>query len=224
MGFWSFVGAAFDAAISVVSSVCSTLGSFGSSLLKTIEAFSPYLKLIVDVVSAVVNSLGIFKKEYTPEDYGAALRQAEKKPEDFDSINAYIDYLSAEMRAGRIDLNKEKSDIDKWADTVLGVGLGIKSLDEKFKLQTSAEFWKGMGEKFNEGKIDEKDVESILKNSSQNNINSEDLACYVQNQPLVNGTKPSDISQTLKEVLKESKPELTEQEQKDKFNALLRND
>ncbi|MDL0108620.1 hypothetical protein NYG93_06010 [Campylobacter felis] len=220
MGFWSFVGTA----ISAVSSVCSTLGSFGSSLFKTIGALSPHLKLIVDVVSAVVNSLGIFKKEYTPEDYGAALRQAEKKPEDFDSINAYIDYLSAEMRAGRIDLNKEKSDIDKWADTALGVGLGIKSLDEKFKLQTSTEFWKGMGKKFNEGKIDEKDVESILKNSSQNNINSEDLVRYMQNQPLANGTKPSDISQTLKEALKESKPELTEQEQKDKFNALLRND
>ena len=67
------------------------------------------------------------------------------------------------MKAGRIDLNKEKSDIDKWADIALGVGLGIKSLNEKFELQTSAEFWKGMGEKFNEGKIDEKDVGSILK-------------------------------------------------------------
>ena len=48
--FWSLAGTAISAAISVVSSVCSTLGSFGSSLFKTIEAFLPYLKSIVDVV------------------------------------------------------------------------------------------------------------------------------------------------------------------------------
>ena len=40
--------------------------------------------------------------------------------------------------------------------------------------------WSGIGlgiaKKFNEGKIDEKDVESILKNFSQNNINSEDFS------------------------------------------------
>ncbi|CAM3467368.1 hypothetical protein CAUP111243_05405 [Campylobacter upsaliensis] len=53
-----------------------------------------------------------------------------------------------------------------------GIGLGIANLNN----QTSTEFWKGMGKKFNEGKIDEKDVESILKNSSQNNINSEDFS------------------------------------------------
>ena len=53
-----------------------------------------------------------------------------------------------------------------------GIGLRIANLNDR----TSAEFWKGMGKKFNEGKIDEKDVESILKNSSQNNINSEDFS------------------------------------------------
>ena len=69
MSFWSLAGTAISAAISVVSSVCSTLGSFGSSLFKTIEAFLPYLKSIVDVVFGGGKFPGIFEKEYTPDNY-----------------------------------------------------------------------------------------------------------------------------------------------------------
>lgn len=219
MGFWSTLGSIISEGISAVG---QALGKVGMLIGTLASALAPHIALICSVVSAICSVIGLFKDKHEAEDYGAAMRQAEKKPEDFDSTNDYIDYLSEEIREGRIDLDKEKSEAEKWIDRSMGSALGIMAINEKFGLESGVAFWKGIGQKFEEGKLDGKDIESILKNASQKGIDIEDIGFYVQNEEPKNGSKKSDISQSLKDSLKESKPELSEQELTQKYNELVK--
>ncbi|RTJ79959.1 hypothetical protein C3H43_01870 [Campylobacter jejuni] len=221
MGFFDTLSAIGSAIGSAVSTVCGALGSVGAKLGSIIGPLVPHIGTIVGIIDAVVKIFGIFKQEYSLEDYGAAMREAEKKPKDFDNINAYIDYLNEEMKEGRINLNREKSALDKGIDQSLGAGLAIMVINEKYKLQTGAEFWLGMGKKFNEGKLDAQDVETIIIKSSQKGINAEDIGSYMQNKNLENGTKPSVISDMLEESLKNN-PALSDQECKKKLRDLIK--
>ncbi|WP_086243206.1 hypothetical protein [Campylobacter devanensis] len=146
MGLFDAIGSVIGAVCSAVGSVCSAVGGAIAAGISTLAtAIAPYLATVATIVSAIANVLGIFKENDRPEHLAQAMEQMDKKPEDFDSINEYIDYLREGIRSGEVKLNDNLSDIQKAAYTATGAALGIKAIDEKYQLQTSDEFWGAMG-------------------------------------------------------------------------------
>ncbi|MCV3402847.1 hypothetical protein L8V85_02605 [Campylobacter sp. IFREMER_LSEM_CL2090] len=209
---------------STVNSACVISGSILTLAEKFLGDKYPHLKTASIIISIIGQITGLFNKDDNVEDLGAAMRQSDKKPEDFDSINAYIDYLKSEIKAGNINLNEEKTDIQKAVDTALGSGLTIKALDEKYSLKTSAEFWNFTAKKVDEGKLDATDVNSLLKTASEKKIDVNDVANYVDDKKLESGASKSEISAFIKESFKEANPSLSDDDVTSKFNTLVRKD
>ena len=50
------------------------------------------------LISAVSTFMGLTKKDEKQEELGAKASLSDKKPQDFDSYQAYIDYLSNDIK------------------------------------------------------------------------------------------------------------------------------
>ncbi|MCV3402848.1 hypothetical protein L8V85_02610 [Campylobacter sp. IFREMER_LSEM_CL2090] len=225
MGFWDTVCSIGSAIVSGISSACKAIGgAIMDGIGKLAGAILPHIGTLSSFLNIIGQITGLFNKDDNVEDLGAAMRQSDKKPEDFDSINAYIDYLKSEIKAGNINLNEEKTDIQKAVDTALGSGLTIKALDEKYSLKTSAEFWNFTAKKVDEGKLDATDVNSLLKTASEKKIDVNDVANYVDDKKLESGASKSEISAFIKESFKEANPSLSDDDVTSKFNTLVRKD
>ena len=222
MGLFSAIGAVFSAVGGAISTVCSAVGgaiAAGIGVLAT--AIAPFLGPVATIVSAIANVIGIFKENERPEHLGQAMEQMDKKPEDFDSINEYIDYLREGIRSGEVKLNNNLSDTEKLAYTATGTALGIKAIDEKYQLQTSAEFWGAMGSKLEKGKITPDEVNKILETSSTNNISAENVTNYINGDKMTNGQKASGVSDAIEGGLKAANPNMSDEEITSRFNKLI---
>lgn len=223
MGFFSAIGGFISGCVGAVASVCSSIGgAVASGISALVATIAPHLSTIVQIVSVIAQVIGIFSKEDDVEDLGAAMRQCAKKPEDFDSINAYIDYLRNEIKEGRVDLNKEKTQMESAVDNALGCGLVIKGIEEKYQLSTSGEFWVFAAKKVDEGKLNADDVNSMLKTASEKNIKVDDMVNYVEGKEV--SVPKSEISSSIKESLASADSNLSEGEITKKFNELVRKD
>ena len=113
MGFWSDLGSAIGSICSAIGSVCSAIGgAIASKIGALATTIAPFLGPVAQAVVAIAQIIGIFIKDDNVEDLGEAMRKADKKPEDFDSINDYITYLRAEIKSGNITLDTNKTEID----------------------------------------------------------------------------------------------------------------
>lgn len=219
MGFLDFVGSVCSA----IGSVCCAIGgAIATGIGALANAIAPYLGPLGQIVIAIAQTLGILDKDDNLEDLGEAMRKSDKKPEDFDSINDYIAHLREEIKSGKIALDEGKTDLQKNIDTALGAGLSIKAIDEKYNLQTSAEFWVFSGKKFEEGKLDTDEIHSMLKTASDKKMNPTDMANYVEDKELSSGVQKSEVSSAIKESLQEANPTLSKEEITEKFNTLIR--
>lgn len=227
MGFWSGICSAVSSVCSFVSSACSAIGgavaracgAVAESILKmSPNTIGEIIKVIVAIAGAC---LGMGEDEKI-EDYGAAMRQAEKKPEDFNTIQEYIAYLREEIKSGRIDLSSPKSEIEQFADKALGASLMIKGIDEKYKLKTSVDFWGTMGKKFEEGKINEKELDSVLKNCGDKQVDADNVSRYLNNEDLKGGQTKSEVSSIIVDSLKEANPKMSDSEVTTRFNNAIK--
>lgn len=216
MGFFSGIGSLFSSAI---SSVCSVLGSIGPTVMKISTTIAPYLNTIMSVISTIAQVIGLITKEDKAEVIGAAMRQAEKKPDDFDKISDYIAYLRGEVKDGKIDL--EVDNTQKEIDKALGASLFIKGIEEKYGFSTSTEFWGSIGKKVSEKKLDTDDVGAMLKTASGEKVSLDELANYINNKEMSTKSK-NEVSSVIESALKEAKPELSQNELIAKFNELLK--
>lgn len=210
---------------SLASSCFSAMGSALSGVFTALTTgLMPFLAVALPIVSAIANLLGIGQEDIEPEQYGEAMSLADKKPEDFDSINEYIDYLSAEIKEGNIDFSQSKTDIEKATYKAMGCSLMVKGIDEKYNLETDAEFWGSMGEKFNEGKIDENEVKGILESCSKSGVSPANVASYVKLEKLDDDVNKSEISNSIITGIKEANPTMSDEDTLNRFNTLLKKD
>ncbi|MEE3711868.1 hypothetical protein V2I22_02440 [Campylobacter sp. CLAX-7218-21] len=222
MGFWSSVGSFIGGCCSAIGSICSGIGGAVMGAIGALATtIAPFLGPVATIVSVIANILGIFKENERPEDLGQAMEQMDKKPEDFDSINEYIDYLREGIRSGEVKLNDNLSDIQKAAYTATGAALGIKAIDEKYQLQTSAEFWGAMGKKFEEGKITPIEITKILETSSKNSVSAENVTNYINGDKMTDGQKASGVSDAIEGGLKAANPSMSDEEITSRFNKLI---
>ncbi|MCR5587510.1 MAG: hypothetical protein K6F77_08255 [Lachnospiraceae bacterium] len=237
MGFFGALVGGFVAALGAIGSAISGIASAvaGSGIFSGIASFAanlaskigigslPLLILtIVDVVTRVAELLGIRKQDDVPMDELAYRAEvSDKKPEDFDSINEYIDFLNNE-----IELTPEQrkrfenlTEDEKIAYKTVGSAMQIKAIDEKYNITTSEAFWKDVAEM----KIKADEVNGYLKAMSETNIKeSESITNYLKGNSI--NENRNTVAETVKTGLKYSYPELsTDEEVEEKLAEIRQN-
>ncbi|WP_086287392.1 hypothetical protein [Campylobacter sp. P0085] len=173
------------------------------------------------IVSEIAKALDIFKENDRPEHLGQAMEQMNKKLENFDSINEYIDYLREGIKSGEVKLIRNLSDTEKASYTATVTALGIKAIDEKYQLQPSDIFWVTMGGKFQKGKITPDEINKILEISSKNSVSAENVANYINGDGMTGGQRASGVADVIEDGLKAANPNMSDEEIASRFNKLL---
>ncbi|WP_405632163.1 hypothetical protein [Pseudoalteromonas sp. Ld20] len=140
MGFWSGLCSAVSSACSVISSAVSSIGSSIASAATSIASLGISLAAKVsDAIKSVGISLGIINPEDTMEELGERAMLSDKKSEDFDSINDYIDHLR-----NNVVFDKEKFDNldekDLLARSSIGASITLKGINEKLDATVTTSF------------------------------------------------------------------------------------
>lgn len=140
MGFWSGLCSAVSSACSAISSSVSSIGSSIASAATSIASLGISLAAKVsDAIKSVGISLGIISPEDTMEELGERAMLSDKKPEDFDSINDYIDHLR-----NNVVFDKEKFDSldekDLLARSSIGASITLKGINEKLDATVTPSF------------------------------------------------------------------------------------
>lgn len=223
MGFWSSVGSFIGGCCSAIGSICSGIGGAVMGAIGALAvAIAPILPIVALAVQAIGILANILKPDEKPEDFGQAAEQMEKKPEDFDSINEYIDYLREGIRSGKVELNKDLSDEKLVAYKAVGCGLTIKGIEEKYGLKTSAEFWGMAGNMMQNNKLNADELGKILELSKSNDVSPENISNYIKGEKMEGGQKASSVSDVIENGLKDANPKMSEEEITARFNNLLK--
>jgi|GEM_PF-377438 hypothetical protein len=235
MGWFS---SACSAVSSFVSSTCSAIGSacsaiggalfagasgigalatgiVGSIVALTLPEILIAIQVIGAIVSVIAEALGLKNKEETPEELGMKAEEAEKKPEEFESTEAYIEYLRKEVEVDKEKLNNLK-DEDKIKYAAIGSSLYIKAIEEKYDMKMPVEFWTTVADL----KMDGNQVKEYIDSFKKHNIEDMgDMTGYIKND-LQDGKDKGKISDAMIDALKEINPELSENDLYDKLNNL----
>lgn len=227
----SFVSGAVSSACSAIGSVCSAIGGalftgasgigalatgiVGMIKVLTLPEIIMVIQVIGTIVSVIAEVLGLKNKEETPEEMGMKAEQAEKKPEDFKSTEAYIEYLRKEVEIDKEKLN-DLDAIDKIKYAAIGSAIYIKGIEEKYDMKMSAEFWTTVADL----KMDGQQVKEYIDSFKKHNIEDmSDMAGYIKND-LQDGKDKSKVSDAMIDALKEINPGLSENDLYDKLNNL----
>ncbi len=218
MGFFGLIGGFVSSVVSAVGSLCSSVGgalfSSVSSAVATIVGpivGLPEVLLVINTVCAIVNAvaeaLGIKKEEETPEEIGMKAEKADKKPEDFDSVNEYIDYLRNEVEIDKEKLNN-LSDEEKAKYSATGMGVYIEGIKEKYNIEIPDSFWRTAADRNMTGD----EVKGCLDTFEGKNISVENMEKYLENKPVEGKTDYAEVSDCIMSGLKEANPEMSEEQ------------
>ncbi len=206
-----FAPSLLSTVVALISSAASTYGptiaKYGSLVLETINKDLPAVTKVVETVSTLI---GISDCE--AQQLGAKAGISEKKPEDFDSFNEYINHLETEVE---LDTNYlAANDSDTLSQLAVGISIlltGIGgALNTKISLPllstaTVAGFPPAV-------------IIEVIKAYDRNGINGDDFSGYIANiLPLADAEKHRNA---LVEAFLCSNPAMTVEQAEDAIMAL----
>lgn len=242
--FVSSVGSALGSAVSAISSgitgICSaiggalssTVGGVAHSILASCLCISlPEIIIAIQTICAIVSIIAeVFglkeedNEEDEPEELGMKAEVADKKPDDFDSTTAYIEYLRNEIKIDKEKMN-ELSEEKKAEYGLVGSALYLEALKEKFNVTVTPEYLDTMRKLQEQNKLTTKEIASFVKTFQENGITDmTDMSDYIKGNAPESGTRASDVSSAIIETLKKENPDLSENEIAAKFNSLTLED
>lgn len=173
--FSSAIGSVCSAVCSAVSSVCSSIGgAIMGGIGSLAPVISPWLSVAVAVISVLAEIFTEKPKEEKPEELGMKAEQADKKPEDFDSINDYIEYLRQEIKVDAAKL-ENLSEEERMKYQAVGLGLYVKNIEEKQGMKLDPAFLKVVPEMINLG-YTAQDIGNLMQSMKKNGVN--DMKIY----------------------------------------------
>lgn len=173
--FSSAIGSVCSAVCSAVSSVCSSIGgAIMGGIGSLAPVISPWLSIAVAVISVLAEIFTEKPKEEKPEELGMKAEQADKKPEDFDSINDYIEYLRQEIKVDAAKL-ENLSEEERMKYQAVGLGLYVKNIEEKQGMKLDPAFLKVVPEMLNLG-YTAQDIGNLMQSMKKNGVN--DMKMY----------------------------------------------
>lgn len=158
--------------VSVVSSVVSTVGkAVVTGATKLLEVAGKHLDTIVNVIETIGKILDIIAQDDKIDELGAKAIQSEKKPEDFDKISEYIEYLKNEIELDMDKFDNAKME-DKLARKAIGATIVSKGIEEKKETSIPMEFWKEVAKQGMSSKEIDRTID-LFKESKEENKFSE---------------------------------------------------
>lgn len=162
----------------------------------SIAEFAKMVDTAADIMGDVLHALGI---NSDPADVmGAKIVQADKESDEFDTIQAYIEYLKNE-----VELDKEKFDAlsteEKVAYGIVGMAVEANAIGEKLGVEISADVVEMAAKIAGIGKIavEAKEVISVISNLKDEGISNLNDLC-----DCIKGSGNSDRLKTGKIILK----------------------
>lgn len=145
MGLWGAICGAVSSAVSFVGSCVNSLGRAVVGMASTlIKELAPIIDTVITIIKLVAEHFGVLKPEDDIEDLGARAMKSDKKVEDFDSVNEYIDHLRNDIELEKDEL-KKMSEGQKLACKAVGATITSKALSEKIGIEIPADFWVEVG-------------------------------------------------------------------------------
>ena len=224
------IGSAVGAMLSGASAICGALGgvvgalgsTFCTSLAAGITALGvgdviAVIMAVAKVVSWIAEKLGLTTEDEQPEDLGMKAEQADKKPEDFDSIEEYIKYLREE-----VEIDKEKmeklSQEERAKYAAVGSAILVQGIEEKYKMHLPAEFWCTVVDR----KMDEEQIKCLIDTFKEKGVTDmKDLDDYLNNRKIESGTPRSEISDTIIEAIKKQNPGISQEDIDAAFDKMM---
>lgn len=223
MGFFSAIGSFISGVGSAICSVIGTIGSniatvlggIGSKIVSLATALIPGLRelsAIIEIVTKVctiidgiAKILGLKDDEDTPEELGMKAEQSDKKPDDFDNVEEYINYLHTQVELDKEKMNNLQPE-QRAGYMAVGSAIYIKGLEEKYGMDLPADFWLTVASL----KLSSEEVKSYIDSFKANNLDVMDMCDYLKGNHLPEGKSASNISNAMISALHESNPELNE--------------
>ena len=204
MGFWSSLWSGVKSlaskAVSVVSSAIKKVGEVVVEGAKKLLEFEiEKLKLIVTVIDTIGKMLGIIKPEEDVEELGDKAMRADKKPEDFDSFNDYIEYLRNEISSSKEKIEKLPPE-ERLARKAIGSTILSKAISERKSLEIPMEFWK---EAISKG-LNAKEIDYFLTKFKNDGISPVDFVKYLKRE--LNLKEETKVEDSLIKAYKELEP------------------
>lgn len=229
MSWINAIASVGSAICSTISNVCSSIGSAffgGSSGIATIAKaiVAPALTfglseiiLVIQAVGAIISTvaelLGLKDKEETPEELGLKAEQADKKPEDFESTQAYIEYLRKEVTIDK-DKLENLTEEEKVGYSAIGSALYVKEIEEKYGMDIPAEFWTTVAQM----KMTGQEVKTYIDNFKLHGVTDmKDMTDYIKGTPLADGKDNGKVSAAMLDSLREINPGMSDEALQEKL-------
>ena len=136
---------------------------------------APHILVFVAVVSILAELFTDKPKEEKPEEIGMKAEQADKKPEDFDSVSDYLEYLRNEVKLDPAKVEKLTPE-ERQKYQLVGLGLYIKDIEEKSGLKLEPDFVKAIPNLKNQG-YEAADIANLMQSMKKNGVT--DMKQYV---------------------------------------------
>lgn len=139
--FISGVGNALSGAVKAVGSFVGKVGSVITDKAKLFLGLGETVfKAVVEIVRIIAQILGIVDEDTTPEELGAKAEKAEKTRDDFESNEAYLNYLQdeVELEPGELD-NVSEDQLNAYK--AVGASLMTEVISEKVQVNIDDSMW-----------------------------------------------------------------------------------
>lgn len=203
MGLFSSLCSFVSSACSTISSAVSNIGRGIASVATSIVSLGVSLAAKVsDAIKGVGISLGIIRPEDTMEELGERAILSDKKPEDFDSINEYIDHLK-----NNVSFDKEKfdrlDDKELLARSSIGASITLKGINEKLNATVTPEFMAIVASQ----ELEVNEIIETIKVYKEKELNLDDYDLYLNDELTLDETNKH--SSALVEAYQKLEPELS---------------
>lgn len=137
-----FLGPVISVLGPVIDAVVAALPKIGAAIVNLINKIPP--PLLEKILFATIDIMGDLAKKFlgatdSPEQLGEKAFKAEKKPEDFDSINEYIKYLENEIKLDPVGTGNLTPE-EKKARELAGTEIYRQGISEIVGFNVSDEF------------------------------------------------------------------------------------
>ena len=138
-----------------------------------VEISGKYLPQVIKTVEAISSCLNILSPNESAEELGAKAMNADKKPENFDKFNDYINYLREEVKINKNELSTDK--VDVISRQSIGVSLLVEGISKNLGVELTLPFIKSVSQLG----INEKVIVETVKAYSENGLKLDDYEKYV---------------------------------------------
>ncbi|WP_405632169.1 hypothetical protein [Pseudoalteromonas sp. Ld20] len=192
-------------AITAISNLAIQLGpmiaKYAPTVIKVAGDNLPRLVKVLEVISIASDVLMPNEKA---DELGAKAIAADKTPEDFDQINAYIEYLRNDVKVDEATLSQDP--IDVLVRQSVGAVVLLKGLNKELGSDVSLPFVNKLSELGIGGKV----VLEIIKTYLGSELNQDEIKAYIDGELTLDKTKQH--SDNLLTAYQTANPSMTQQE------------